>query len=92
VAHGVDPALLQAGCAESRIPLAEPPFFDLHMAATRRGEEDRRIDPRRHRVERLEDASAERYESFRHGLRALLELAAREALADADEPPVTIDV
>jgi hypothetical protein len=45
---------------ECRRPLAMPELLAVDVAAARSGEEDRRIDPRRHSLERVEHALPER--------------------------------
>ena len=92
VPHRVDPALLKSRSPERGIPVPQPEAVDLQIAATRSREEDRSVDPRRHRVERGEDASAERHEPFGHRLRALFDPAIRVPLADADQPRLAVDV
>jgi hypothetical protein len=49
-----------AGGAQCGRPLAVPELLEVDVAAARGGEQDRRVDPGRHRVERRELASGQR--------------------------------
>src|ERR1051325_5883038 len=68
-------------------------LFDVDVAAARSGEEDARVDPRRHRVERLDHTLTERHRADAAGrLPALLELAAAEPSPGVHEACVAVDV
>jgi hypothetical protein len=55
-----DPAMLDPGCTQRGYPFSIAGFLDVDVAAARCGEHELRIDPRRHRAERVDDTSAQR--------------------------------
>lgn len=78
--------MLDAGCAKCGRPGAVPELPDVDIAAAASGEEDARVDSRRHRVERIESALTERNEPLRDGLRPRLQLVAGERLQTQTSP------
>jgi hypothetical protein len=63
------------------------------VTAARSGEEERRVDPWRHLVERVEHSLTKRHRSRRPvRLAAFLQLALGEAPPDVDDPSIAIDV
>src|SRR6266498_2938557 len=87
----VDPAVLDPSCPEGWCPLAVAELLDVDVPAARGGEEDRGVDPRRHRLERLVDLLAERDEPLAlPGLRAVLQLATAVAAPYGDQAPLEV--
>jgi hypothetical protein len=89
----IEPSMLDASGAERERPLAvaEPP----RRRCSRRGAsgKKRRVDPDRHRVERLENDAPQRHGAHASGVFvALLELAASETASDVQEARLSVDV
>ena len=57
----VDAAVLDPRCAQSGRPLAVPELLRVDVAAAGGREQERRVDPGRHRLDRVHDAGAERH-------------------------------
>src|SRR5437867_13180623 len=85
--------MIDPGCTHGRRPFAVTELLEVDVTAARSGEEERRVDPRRHLVERVEHALTEWDRSRRPvGLAALLQVALREATTNVDHSRVAVDV
>ncbi len=89
----VGASALEAGGIERLVPFAAAPVGELEVAAGRGGEEQRRVEPRRQRLERRERPRAQRHPPARPlRLREWGQHAVGVAALDGDGPPGPVEV
>ena len=89
----VHPSMLNPGRSEHGRPLPVPELLTVDIAAPRGRKHERRVEPRRHRPQGVDDTLAERHAAaLPRRLPAVLQHALREHPLDAEDALLEIEV